>query len=346
MNTPSSACPGPQSTASRQPIIDLIAYGPTDLVERKIEKLDQIREMLGKQPVTWVNVERMGDKKVVDDVGGIFGLHVLLKEDVIMGGQRPKVEIYGEQLFIIARMMNLAEKLETEQLSIFVDRNFVVTFQECPGDCLGPVRTRLMEPTDKSRKMGTDYLVYAILDSIVDSYFPVLEEFGERLETLEDAIVLHPDRETISRLHDIKRDLLIMRRATWPLRDAINTLLRDPLKLIGQETLFYMRDCYDHLVQVIDLEENYRELASDLMDIYLSSISNKMNEIMKVLTIIATIFIPLTFIAGVYGMNFNTGASPLNMPELNWVFGYPMVLLLMAAVAGGMLLYFRRRGWF
>lgn len=346
MSETTSRCPRPGTEVPGKPLIDIIAYGPTDLIERKIGNLSQIREMLGKQPVTWVNVERMGDKKVVDDVGAIFSLHALLREDVIMGSQRPKVEVYGEQLFIVARMMTLGEQLETEQLSMFVDRNFVVTFQESPGDCLGPVRTRLLEPTDKSRNMGTDYLVYAILDSIVDSYFPVLEEFGERLETLEDAIVLSPDRATISRLHDIKRDLLIMRRSTWPLRDAINTLLRDPLKLIGQETLFYMRDCYDHLVQVIDLEENYRELASDLMDIYLSSISNKMNEIMKVLTIIATIFIPLTFIAGLYGMNFNTSASPWNMPELNWMFGYPMVLLLMAASAGGMLLYFKRRGWF
>jgi magnesium transporter len=327
-------------------MIDLIAYGPTDLIERKIENLDQIREILGKQPVTWVNVERMGDKKIVDDIGAIFGLHALLREDVVMGGQRPKIEVYGEQIFIIARMITLAEQLETEQLSIFFNRDHVLTFQECPGDCLGPVRTRLLEPTDKSRKMAADYLVYAILDSIIDSYFPILEEFGERLEVLEDAIVAHPDRETISRLHDIKRDLLIMRRSTWPLRDAINTLLRDPLEIISQETRFYLRDCYDHLVQVIDLEENYRELASDLMDIYLSSISNKMNEIMKVLTVIATIFIPLTFIAGLYGMNFNTSASPWNMPELNWMFGYPFVLFLMAATAGGMLLFFKRKGWF
>ena len=328
-----------------EPIVELIAYGPQDFVSKSVTDLSELKEVVGKLPVTWVNVERMGDTKVVNDIGAIFGLHPLSLEDVIQGEQRPKVEQYNNHHFIIARMAAVGESLETEQLSMFFTQNFVVTFQECPGDCLGTVRLRIKELSDRARRMGADYLAYSILDAVVDSYFPILEEYGERLETLEDEIVLNPDRGTISHLHDIKRDLLTLRRATWPLRDAINALLRDPLGIITKETAFYLRDCYDHLIQVIDLEENYRELASDLMDIYLSSISNRMNEIMKVLTVIATIFMPLTFIAGLYGMNFKTEVSPWNMPELSWRFGYPFVLVLCAVIAIGMLIYFKRKRW-
>jgi magnesium transporter len=326
--------------------IDVVAYGPEELIQRKIDKVEDLKDFLGKHGVLWVNVERMGDAKVVNDVGAIFGLHPLSLEDVINGRQRPKVEAYGNHHFIIARMPTSGENLETEQLSMFFTREFVITFQECPGDCLEPVRARVKETCDRSRRMGADYLAYTILDAVVDSYFPVLEDYGERLEDLEDKIVANPVRETISSLHDVKRDLLTLRRATWPLRDAVNTLLRDPLGIITQETGFYLRDCYDHLVQVIDLEENYRELASDLMDIYLSSISNKMNEVMKTLTIIATIFMPLTFIAGLYGMNFHTEVSPWNMPELTWYLGYPFALLLCAGSAIIMLIFFKVRKWF
>jgi magnesium transporter len=329
-----------------KPIIEFTTYGPQGFVSKSFSDASELAPSYSeKQQVTWVNVERMGDAKVVADIGAIFGLHPLSLEDVLQGNQRPKVEEYNNHHFIIARMVSLGEELHTEQLSMFFTKDFVVTFQECPGDCLGPVRARIKEPSDRSRNMGADYLAYSILDALVDSYFPILEEYGERLEALEDEIVANPLRETLSRLHDIKRDLLTLRRATWPLRDAINALLRDPLGIITKETNFYMRDCYDHLIQIIDLEENYRELASDLMDIYLSSISNRMNEVMKVLTVIATIFMPLTFIAGLYGMNFNTKASPLNMPELNWFFGYPFVLILCAGIALWMVVVFKKKGW-
>jgi magnesium transporter len=222
--------------------------------------------------------------------------------------------------------------------------NFVVTFQEKPGDCFGNVRQRLRAGKGLLRKSGPDYLAYALLDAVVDGYFPVLEVYGERLEHLEDQIVADMPADCLLRIHDLRRDLLTLRRAVWPLREAINTLLRDA-ETIQKETRLYLNDCYDHTVQIMDLVETYREIASGLMEVYLSSMGNRLNEVMKMLTIIATIFIPLTFIAGIYGMNFDTEASPWNMPELEWAYGYPACLLFMATIAGILLAYFRRRGW-
>jgi len=260
--------------------------------------------------------------------------------------QRPKIEQYGEYYFIVTRMVRLGEHLETEQLSLFLGKNFILTFQEGrPGDCLDLIRERIRQKGGRIREAGLDYLAYALLDAIVDCYFPILEEYGERLEAFEDEILTRPYGDTVARIHEIKRNLLTLRRAIWPQRETFNTLLRDELPLVTNETRLYLRDCYDHVTQLIDLIETYRELGADLIDVYLSSISNRTNEIMRVLTVISTIFIPLTFIAGVYGMNFNPSASPWNMPELNWFWGYPLSLLLMAVVAFGQLIFFRRRGW-
>jgi magnesium transporter len=233
-----------------------------------------------------------------------------------------------------------------EQVSLVVSRNYLLTIQEEPEhDAFEPVRGRIHHNKGAIRQQGTDYLAYALIDAVIDGFFPVLEDYGERLEDLQDEVVAKPTKRTLDKIHKIKRELLLLRRAIWPQRDAINSLIRDDCSLISPPVRIYLRDCYDHTVQVIDMVETYRELASNLMDIYLSSISNRMNEVMQTLTVISTIFIPLTFIAGVYGMNFDHDKSPLNMPELGWYYGYPMICTVMIAIATGLLIYFWRKGW-
>jgi len=259
--------------------------------------------------------------------------------------QRPKVERYEDCLFLVARMMSLGERLDSEQISIYLGSGFVLTFQERVGDCLDPVRHRIREGAGRIRSQGADYLAYALLDAVIDHYFPVLEELGERLEALEDEVLRHPSPAVISRIHAAKRDLLALRRVVWPQRESLHWLLREPIPLLAEDTRLHLRDCYDHVAHVMDMVETFRELASGLVDAYQSSLSNRMNEVMKVLTIIATIFIPLSFLAGLYGMNFSAESSPWNMPELRFYFGYPLALALMAVVAGVMLIYFRRKGW-
>ena len=278
-------------------------------------------------------------------MGGLFHLHPLALEDAVNVHQRSKVDRYGDQLFITARVPADTVGFRTEQVSLFVGKNFVITFLEDPGDCFEPVRRRLRDDEGLIRRRGADYLAYALLDASIDAYFPLLETFGDRLEELEDEVIATPSRTTVGRIHDAKHDLRMLRRAIWPMREAMSQLSRDDTPVIAVETRVYFRDLYDHAVQIIDIVETYRELGSDLNDLYLSALSNRMNEIMRVLTVIATIFMPLSFVAGLYGMNFDTQASPWNMPELHWRYGYPLALATMAAVAFGMLLFFRRRGW-
>ncbi len=328
-----------------RPIIRTLAYDPTELREKEITDIRSLGDFLHKWPVLWVNVDGLGDANIISQLGEIFGLHRLALEDVINVHQRPKVEQYDRYLFLVAHMLFLSESLETEQVSFFVGKGFVLTFQEQVRDCFDPVRDRIRKGLERIRGAPADYLVYALLDAILDSYFPILERYGERLEALEEEIITNPDEKTISRIHQNKRDLLALRRALWPLRDAINSLLRDATAFFAAETRIYLRDCYDHTIQIIDMLESYRETASSLLDIHLSSISNRMNEVMKVLTIIATIFMPLTFLAGIYGMNFNPEKSPWNMPELNWRWGYPFALGLMFAIFAGLAAYFRRKRW-
>ena len=326
--------------------IRILAYGPTELLEENVVDVRRVREYMNKLPVTWVDVEGLGDAETIHALGELFGVHRLALEDIVTIHQRPKVEQYGEQLFIVARAVYLEEQLDTEQINLFVGQNFVLTFQEGrPGDCLEAIRERIRKKGGRIREVGHDYLAYALLDAIVDSYFPVLEEYGERLETLEDEIFQPPRGDAVARIHNVKRDLLTLRRAMWPQRETFNALLRGEAPVMTAETRLYMRDCYDHSVQILDLLETYRELGSDLIDIYLSMVGNRTNEIMRVLTVISVIFMPLTFIAGVYGMNFDTEKSSWNMPELKWYWGYPFALFLMLMVAVGQLVFFRRRGW-
>jgi magnesium transporter len=328
-----------------KPIMRVMAFGPDGVVERTIESPEAVGEFVGVWPVTWLNIDGLGDVGTITQLGSIFNLHVLALEDVVNVHQRAKVEQYPDYYFIVGRMVEMAERVETEQLSLFLGRNFVLTFQELPGDCFDPVRERIRKAGGRIRSAGPDYLAYTLIDAFVDHYFPVLEHYGEVLEALEDDVIMKPQRAVIARIHDVKRDLLTLRRAAWPLREALTTLYRETTPMITAETRLYLRDSYDHSVQIIDLLENYRDIASSLTDIYLSSVSNRMNEIMKVLTIFTTIFIPLNFIAGIYGMNFNTERSPLNMPELNWYWGYPFALGIMLLLGIVMLIYFGRKGW-
>lgn len=328
-------------------VLDVFAFGCDELVEKRLENAGWIEENRSKYHVLWINVDGLGDHHVVTELGRIFDLHKLALEDVLHVTQRPKVDVYEGYLFITLRMLYEHEsRVETEQLSLFVGKDFVISFQEgIPGDCLEPVRERLRKDSTRLRAGAADFLAYNLIDAVVDGYFPFLELLGERLETLENEVLIKPSRQVVREIHDIKRDLLIIRRAVWPLREAINPLLREETPIITHETRVFLRDCYDHCIQVVDLVETYRELGSSLMDIYLSSLSNRMNEVMKVLTMITTIFVPLTFIAGIYGMNFNTEKSPYNMPELNARYGYVACILVMAVIAMLQLWFFYSNGW-
>lgn len=345
--TPPGASPGTlvADPAALGSAVSLIGYGDEQIVERRDVAVEEIRSTKGSVPILWVDVAGLADVELIRELGGIFGLHGLALEDVVNVHQRPKAEEYEDHVFIVTRMVAPGRRGETEQVSIFLGQGFVLTFQERPGDCFEPVRERLRRHKGRIRQSGEDYLAYALIDSVIDGFFPVLEAYGERLERLEDEVVSRPGPELIAQVHAMKRDLLGLRRAIWPLREMINTLIRDETPLVTEQTRVYLRDCYDHAIQLMDVVETYREIASGLVDIYLSSMSTRLNDIMKVLTLIATIFIPLGFIASLYGMNFDRAASPWNMPELGWRYGYPLALLVMAVCAGLLLSYFLRQGW-
>ena len=330
---------------SPQPVMRVIAYGPETLVERTVDDVADVKAMIGATPVTWLNVDGLGDIATIQQIGEAFAVHRLALEDVVRVHQRPKVEEYAEHIFIVLRIPQMNGRVDTEQVSIFLGSGYVLTFQERPGDCFDSIRQRLRRDRGRIRESGCDYLAYALIDAVIDAYFPVLEAYGEAVEDLEDELTGHADSEIAKRVHIVKRDLLTLRRVIWPLREMVNALIRDHSPRITEATAIYLRDCYDHAVQLLDIVETYRDIASGLLDLYLSSVSTRLNEVMKVLTIIATIFIPLGFIAGIYGMNFDPQASPFNMPELRWAYGYPFALGIMSAVAGGLLYFFSRRGW-
>jgi len=324
----------------------LFGFGPEGFEERAVSSVPEVRHWLDKWPVTWVDVDGLGDANVISEIGSLIGMHRLSLEDVVHVHQRPKIEDFGSYLFLVCRMPHGLDCLETEQVSMCLGKNFVITFQEQkrPGDVFEGVRDRIRRPDSRIRRMPADYLAYTLVDSVIDSYFPILEHYGEMVDELEAETLERPKPDTVNRIHRVKRELIAARRATWPLREMINGVLRDTSPLISSDTRVYLRDCYDHTVQIIDLVETYRDLTSGLTDLYLSVVSNRLNEVMKVLTIISTIFIPLTFIVGVYGMNFDT-KHPWNMPELRHPYGYVFVLLVMFLIAGVMVWAFWRRGW-
>ncbi|MBD2612863.1 MAG: magnesium/cobalt transporter CorA [Nostoc sp. ZfuVER08] len=332
-----------------QPIIFLIDYNQTNCIREQISTPEECMPYLEMESVSWVDVQGLGSQDILQRLGRVFNLHPLVLEDVVNVPERPKTEDYEDQLIFISRMVVPKEKtcgFYSEQVSLILGKNYLLTVQEEPEhDCFEPVRSRIEKSKGIIRTKKADYLAYAILDAIIDGYFPVLELYGERIEELEEEVIVKPTPQTLQNIYQIRRELLQLRRAIWPQRDAINSLIRDGSDLISEEVGIYLRDCYDHAVQVMDMVETYRELASGLMDVYLSAVSNKMNEIMKVLTVVSSIFIPLTFVAGIYGMNFNTEKSPYNMPELNWYWGYPACLAVMVAISVCLLWFFWQRGW-
>ncbi len=331
-------------------ILFLTDYNEDNVTRKRVATPEACADYLDPESVSWLDVQGIGSEDILQRLGEVFSLHPLVLEDVVNVPQRPKVEDYEDQLVIIARMVipkTRATGFYSEQVSFILGKHYLVTIQEEPEhDCFEPVRQRIRNNKGTIRKQGSDYLTYTLLDAIIDGFFPVLENYGEQIEDLEDEVVDNPTGQTLRKIHRVRRELLAIRRAIWPQRDAINALIRDGSDLISKDVQVYLRDCYDHAVQVLDLVETYRELTSGLMDVYLSAVGNKMNEIMKLLTVISSIFIPLTFVAGIYGMNFNTEVSRLNMPELNWYWGYPACLAGMGAIATGMVYFFWQRGWF
>ena len=325
---------------AQRPVIRVMKFKPDHLEEHDIAGVAELKGLLEENTVCWIDVRGLGDEKVLREFAHLFSIHPLALEDVVNVPQRPKIERFEKHTLCITRMVLLRDEgIEPEQVSLFVGSNYVLTFQERSGDVFDPIRNRIRQGGPLLRSSGPSYLAYALLDAVIDGYYPILETFGEKLETLEDEIVANPHPSVLLEIHQAKRDLLAMRRAIWPQREAVNALIRDENPLITDAVRVYLRDCYDHCVQIMDGVETYRELAGGLMDVYLSSLGNRQNEVMKVLTIMASIFIPLTFMAGIYGMNFE------NMPELRSAWGYPLLLATMVVVAVGMTLYFRRKGW-
>ncbi|MBN2322770.1 MAG: magnesium/cobalt transporter CorA [Spirochaetes bacterium] len=322
--------------------ITVIDYNEKKYEHKTDVPLKECSRYFDSATVTWINIDGVHDVSVIERIGEMYRIHPLLLEDVMHTGQRPKIEDFGEHLFIILKMLTFNEekdRVEAEQVSLLLGKNFVISFQEREGDVFTSIRERIQGDKGRIRKMGADYLAYSLMDSIVDHYFIILENFGDKIEELEEELLEDTSPKTSSRIHSLKRELVFLRRSVWPLRDIVNSLERGENALIKKSTLIFLRDVYDHTINIIDTIEAYRDSTSGMLDTYLTQMSNRMNETMKVLTVIATIFIPLTFIAGIYGMNFKF------MPELGWKWAYPTVWGVIALVGVGMVIFFRRRRW-
>jgi magnesium transporter len=322
--------------------ITVIDYEETHFEEREVKRVEECFVFKDKPTVTWMNVDGLHQVEILEKLGECYGLHPLVLEDILNTDQRPKMEDYGEYIYIVLKALDYNDKsneIETEQISLILGSNFAFSFQEREGDTFDPIRERIRTGKGRIRSMGADYLAYALVDSIVDNYFIILEKLGEKIEFLEDKLVSHPTPETLQTIHHLRREMIFLRKAVWPLREVINGLERGESPLVKGPTRVYLRDVYDHTIQTIDTIETYRDMVSGMLDIYLSSVSNRLNSVMKVLTIIATIFMPLTFLAGVYGMNFKY------MPELGWRWGYPFIWLIMVGIGVCMLIFFRKKKW-
>lgn len=322
--------------------ISVIQYDGENISEKKITDPDTIKECLKDGHVTWVNVSSVSDVESVSKIGKTLNIHSLVTEDIVSTHQRPKTEVYDEYVYEVFKMITYdpdLRELDVEQVSLIFGRNYVVTFQERPGDVFDPIRERIRGAKGRIRKAGADYLAYALVDVVVDNYFLALEHLGEDIDEFEAKLVDSPEPQMVRKIHDLKRVMINLRKAVWPLRESILVLERAESDLVAASTRPYLRDVYDHCVQVIDTVESMRDVLSGYLDIYLSLVSNRMNEVMKVLTIIATLFIPLTFIAGIYGMNFEY------MPELKWEWSYPILWGVMLVVLASMIMYFKRRRW-
>lgn len=345
---PPGTAPGTLSDSQTGKVeIRLVDYDEHEYFEAMLEQAEECTPYLERRSRTWVQVNGHPDAATLRSLGQLFEVHELALEDVLNTGQRPKIDIYEEQIFLVLAMPRYTtDGVVLEQVSIFAGNDYLVCFSTTESDPFEPLRKRMRPPSSsRLRTRGIDYLLYALVDFVIDAAFPVLEQFGNDIDELEDELLRAPDQEAIARLHRIRRELLLLRRMLWPQRELISRLQRDELDLIEGRTQPFLRDCYDHSVQIIDLLESFREMCASLIEVYLSGIGNRTNEVMRVLTIIATIFIPLTFITSVYGMNFDAASSPWSMPELRWFYGYPLVWMVMIAITIGLVWFFRRKQW-
>ncbi len=327
---------------SPAPSIRLTCYSESSFEERPIGTPGEISRWLQGSERVWVDIQGLGDEAVLKELAEIFSIHPLALEDIVHVPQRPKTQSYENHQLLFTRMLTGGQdgKIGLEQVSFLISDRYIVTFQERPGDVFDPVRKRLQQGNPQLRKGGVDYLAYALLDGIVDAYFPVIDNLGDCIADLEDEVFSGRRPHTLQDLAELRSTLLLVRRSVWPLRDAVNQLIREETDCFSSDVRVFLRDVYDHCVNAADMVESYRELGASLMNSYLSVVSNRMNEVMKVLTVMSTIFIPLTFLSGLYGMNF------MWMPELQWKWSYPILLGVMALITGSLLLYFKRRGWF
>jgi magnesium transporter len=325
----------------RVTVIDYDANGHYKSWEPK--ELDECVPLKASNTVSWINIDGIHEVKVVERIGHLFGIHGLILEDILHAGQRPKIEDMGDHSYIVIKMLEATEterEVDWEQLSMIVGPNFLITFQEKEGDIFDPIREKIKQDKGKIRKEGPDYLAYSLMDLVVDHYFVVLERIGDKIAELEDDVIGNPAPNILNKINKLKRATLTMRRSVWPVREVISTMQRTESDLIKETTKPFLKDVYDHTIQIVDTVETFRDMLSGMVEIYMSTLSNRMNEVMKVLTMIATVFIPLTFLVGVYGMNFD------HMPELRWKLGYPLVWLIMLVSAYVMVAYFRRKKWF
>lgn len=324
-----------------QVFITVIEYDEEQFQQREIKQIEECFPLKDKPTITWINISGIHELDVIEKTGVQFGLHPLTLEDIVNTEQRPKIEDYKDYIFIVLKALHYDadQGLKIEQISIIIGVNYVITIQENKKDVFRPVRERIKNSTGRIRKVGADYLVYALIDAIVDNYFVVLEQLEGKIEFLEEELITNPTKRTLHLIHQLKREMLFMRKSLWPSREVINILQRGELPFINETTVVHLKDVYDHTIQVVEIIETLRDILSETLDIYLSSISNRINDVMKILTIITTIFIPLSFVAGIYGMNFKY------MPELEWRFGYPVVLIFMAVVGIVMLFFFKKKKW-
>lgn len=328
--------------------IRIIDYDENNIEEKTVPSIEECFPYKEKPTVTWINIDGLHEVDQIEKIGDCFKIHPLILEDIANTGQRPKLDSFDNGLFIALKMLTInreSNTVQSEQISFVIGRNLVISFQERIGDVFEPVRDRIRKLVPRTRFMNSDYLAYSLVDAVVDGYFSVLEALSERIEAIESRLINDPGPENLESIHELKRELIYMRKAVWPLREVIGGLSRTESDFVHESTEVYLRDLYEHTVQIIDTVETFRDMVSSLLDIYLSSISNKMNEVMKVLTIIATIFIPLGFLAGIYGMNFDTSASALNMPELEMRYGYILFWVVAVLISGGLFIFFKRKKW-
>jgi magnesium transporter len=323
-------------------IVSLISYDDKHCIEKKDITIAEALPPKDQTGVTWINVDGVHNTSIVEAIGAHFNLHPLVLEDIVTSGQRPKLEDYTDYLFVTLKILSIdpqVKEVSSDELSLLLGPNYVITLHETEKDIFDPVRERIRKGSGRLQKSGSDYLAYALIDSVVDNYFSVFENLGEYFEDLQDNVVQDPSPQTLQAIQHFRNELILLRKSVWPVRDVINGLQRSDSPLMSRTTEVYLRDVHDHTIQIIDTIETFRDMLSGMLDIYLSSASNRLNSVMKVLTIIATIFIPLTFFAGVYGMNFKF------MPELEWRWGYPLLWVVMVTIAVSMLIWFRRKKW-